>query len=72
MTIKSGRYFRAGTQGQPMPRDRSNRDRTGEADKRRARNRHPRTDKTTPFDTMTREDLMRYREEEAQRMRDEK
>ena len=55
-----------------MPRDRSNRDRTGEADKRRARNRHPRTDKTTPFDTMTREDLMRYREEEAQRMRDEK
>ena len=29
-------------------------------------------DKTTPYDTMTREELMRHREEEAQRMRNEK
>jgi hypothetical protein len=71
-TLSSRSYFSSGTQGQPMPRDRSDRDRTGEAEKRRARRRGPRTDKTTPYDTMTREELMRYREEEAQRMRDEK
>lgn len=69
---KTDRYFKAGTRGQPMPRDRANRDRTGEADKRRARRRGPRTDKSTSYDTYTREDLMRYREEEAQRIRDEK
>lgn len=71
-TLSSRSYFASGTQGQPMPRDRSKRDRTGEAEKRRNRNRHPRTDKTTPFDTMTREELMRHREEEVQRMRAEK
>ena len=32
---------------------------------------NPRVDKTTTFDTMTREALMYYREEEAQRMRAE-
>ena len=32
---------------------------------------HPRVDKTTTFDTMTREALMYYREEEAQRMKAE-
>ena len=69
---KPDRYFKSGTSGQPMSRDRSNRDRTGEADKRRARRRGPRTDKSTSYDTYTREELMRYREEEAQRIRDEK
>ena len=74
---KTDRYFKSGTHGQGMPRDRSNRDRSGEAEQRRERRRkhgdgRPRTDKTTPFDTMTREELMRYREEEAQSIRDEK
>ena len=33
---------------------------------------YPRVDKTTTFDTMTRETLMRHREEEAERMRSAK
>jgi len=77
-TLSNRSYFSSGTQGQDYHnRDRSKRDRSGEAEKRRERRRkhgdgRPRTDKTTPFDTMTREELMRHREEEAQRVRDEK
>ena len=33
---------------------------------------HPRVDKTTTFDTMTREALMRFREEEAEKFRNAK
>ena len=76
-TLSNRSYFSSGTQGQPMPRDRSKEARQREVEQRKERRRkygdgRPRTDKTTPFDTMTREELMRHREEEAQRMRDEK
>ena len=74
---KTDRYFKSGTHGQPMPRNRSKEGRQREVEQRKERRRkygdgRPRTDKTTPFDTMTREELMRHREEEAQRVRDEK
>ena len=76
-TLSNRSYFSSGTQGQPMPRDRSKEARQREAEQRKERRRkygdgRPRTDKTTPFDTMTREELMRYRDEEAQRVRDDK
>jgi hypothetical protein len=76
-TLSNRSYFSSGTQGQPMPRDRSKEARQREVEQRKERRRkygdgRPRTDKTTPFDTMTREELMRYRDEEAQRVRDEK
>jgi len=76
-TLSNRSYFSSGTQGQPMPRDRSKEARQREKAQQKERRRkygdgRPRTDKTTPFDTMTREELMRHREEEAQRMRDEK
>ncbi len=70
-TLSSRSYFSQGTQGQPMPRDRSKRDRSKEARQQRE-SRSVRIDKTTPYDTFTRKELMQHREEEAQRMRAEK
>ena len=73
-TLSSRSYFSSGTQGQkygmpPEARGKKKKrpDRVGER-----KGQGPRTDKTTPYDTMTREELMRHREEEAQRMRNEK
>jgi hypothetical protein len=76
MTIKSGRFFTAGTHGQKYPKyspEARGKKRKKQPSRTEQRARQgPRTDKTTRFDTMTREELMRHREEEAQRMRNEK
>ena len=72
MTIKSGRFFTAGTHGQKYPPETRGKKRKKQPSRKdEPRPSLPRIDKTTNFDTMTREELMRYREEEAQRMRNE-
>ena len=72
-TLSSRSYFSSGTQGQKYPPEARGKKRKKQPSRAGERARQgPRTDKTTRFDTMTREELMRHRDEEAQRMRDEK
>ena len=70
-TLSSRSYFSSGTQGQkygmpPEARGKKKKrpNRTGEP-----KPPLPRTDKTTPHDTLTREELLRLREEEAEKER---
>jgi len=72
-TLSSRSYFSSGTQGQKYPPEARGKKRKKQPSRAGERARQgPRTDKTTRFDTMTREELMRHRDEEAKRMRDEK
>jgi hypothetical protein len=72
MTLKAGRFFRAGTRGQPMsgsPRVPGRKQRKKRDSTKDSRPPVPRTDKTTTHDTLTREEWLRFREEEVEKER---
>jgi len=70
-TLSSRSYFSSGTQGQKYGMPPETRGKTKKRPSRKGEPKPPlpRTDKTTPHDTLTREELLRLREEEAEKER---
>ena len=71
-TLSSRSYFSSGTQGQPMsgsPRVPGRKQRKKRDSTKDSRPPVPRTDKTTTHDTLTREEWLRFREEEVEKER---
>ena len=70
-TLSSRSYFSSGTQGQKygMPPEARGKTKKRPSRKGEPKPPLPRTDTTTPHDTLTREELLRLREEEAEKER---